>query len=189
MTKKPFLLGRRAFTGSAGAALLGVATAGRFALASPPSAAAERRKLSFLEERQATLLGRFGDTLIPGAATAGLVAYVDYFLARPASESVLSVRYLPVAPPYGEFYRGGLAALDALGFADLDETAAAALARRLLNNDRPGWHGPPPRLFALAVRNDAVDVTYGTPDGFDRLDIPYLPHIFPGTPWREGGHD
>ena len=36
-------------------------------------------------------------------------------------------------------------------------------------------------LFVL--RADALDVTYGTPEGFDALGIPYMAHIMPETPW------
>ena len=36
-------------------------------------------------------------------------------------------------------------------------------------------------LFVL--RADALDVTYGTPEGFEALGIPYMAHIMPETPW------
>jgi len=29
------------------------------------------------------------------------------------------------------------------------------------------------------VRSDAVDVVYGTVEGFERLGVPYMPHILP----------
>jgi hypothetical protein len=33
------------------------------------------------------------------------------------------------------------------------------------------------------VRADALDVVYGTPEGFDALGIPYMAHIKPEKPW------
>ena len=33
------------------------------------------------------------------------------------------------------------------------------------------------------LRNDAVDVVYGTVEGFARLGIPYMPHILPQRSW------
>jgi hypothetical protein len=36
-------------------------------------------------------------------------------------------------------------------------------------------------LFVL--RADALDVTYGTPGGFENLGIPYMAHIMPEQPW------
>jgi hypothetical protein len=35
----------------------------------------------------------------------------------------------------------------------------------------------------MVVRSDAVDVVYGTMDGYARLDIPYMAHIAPTTRW------
>ena len=45
------------------------------------------------------------------------------------------------------------------------------------------WTTPTPNLFYFVSRSDAVDVVYGTIKGFHKLDIPYLAHIRPSTPW------
>ena len=47
----------------------------------------------------------------------------------------------------------------------------------------PGWEGPPAPLFYLLARSDAVDAVYGTPEGFERLGIPYMAHIAPPRAW------
>jgi hypothetical protein len=33
------------------------------------------------------------------------------------------------------------------------------------------------------LRNDAIDVAYGTVEGFARLGVPYMPHILPERSW------
>jgi hypothetical protein len=55
----------------------------------------------------------------------------------------------------------------------------AAMAK----GDIAGWSGPAPALFFFVMRNDAVDVAYGTTAGFEALAIPYLAHIAPPSPW------
>jgi len=46
-----------------------------------------------------------------------------------------------------------------------------------------GWSGPPSPFFYFVSRADAVDVFYGTVEGFARLGIPYMPHIAPLKRW------
>ncbi len=38
-------------------------------------------------------------------------------------------------------------------------------------------------LFYGMMRNDGVDVVYGSAGGFKNLDIPYMPHIMPQATW------
>jgi len=46
-----------------------------------------------------------------------------------------------------------------------------------------GWQGPPAPLAYHALRNDAVDVVYGTPAGLQKLGVPYMEHILPPERW------
>jgi hypothetical protein len=45
------------------------------------------------------------------------------------------------------------------------------------------WAGPPASYAFFVLRADALDVTYGTPEGFSTLDIPYSAHIQPEAYW------
>ena len=45
------------------------------------------------------------------------------------------------------------------------------------------WQGPAQGSVYGTLRNDAVDVVYGTVEGFARLGIPYMPHILPQRSW------
>ena len=43
--------------------------------------------------------------------------------------------------------------------------------------------GFPIFLFYMCLRSDAVDIVYGTPEGFRKLNIPYMQHIMPPEGW------
>ena len=40
-------------------------------------------------------------------------------------------------------------------------------------------------FFYFVLRNDAVDVVYGTKAGVESLDIPYMAHVEPPSRWGE----
>lgn len=137
-------------------------------------------------------LDALGETLLPGAANAGFSNYIDQQISIPPEESLVVLRYLDIPPPYARFYQGGLAALDGAArtasggaFADIPEADRRTLVRNLGAPANPGgWTLPlPARLFYFALRSDAVDVVYGTIDGFQKLGIPYMPHIAPVRSW------
>lgn len=137
-------------------------------------------------------LDALGETLLPGAAAAGFSNYIDQQISVPPAESLVVLRYLDVPPPYARFYQGGLGALDAVaraqsgaGFADISEADRRTIVRGLgAPVQAPAWTLPlPARLFYFALRSDAVDVVYGTVEGFQKLGIPYMPHIAPERSW------
>lgn len=137
-------------------------------------------------------LEALGDVLLPGAKEAGVAHFVDHHLSVPAAESLLMIRYMDVPPPYAGFYQAGLAALDTLArarhrqpFARLPAAYATDLAREIstLGPGPTGWRGPPASLFYFVTRSDAVDVVYGTQEGFAKLGVPYMAHLVPDPKW------
>ncbi len=148
---------------------LAVATLGRVrhVLAGDRRLRDSRRELRFFSADEAEQLDALGDALVPGARSAGLSRYIDRYVSVPPASSLLTLRYLDVAPPYGEFYRDSLRRLGT--YRGLGE------ALRRLSATEPA--------FYFALRSDAIDVTYGTMSGFDALGVPYLPHIAPQAPW------
>jgi hypothetical protein len=50
-------------------------------------------------------------------------------------------------------------------------------------NKVEGWQGPAGSFVYLLLRSDAVDVVYGTMEGYAGLGIPYMPHIAPTKRW------
>src|SRR5262249_58764683 len=140
------------------------------------------------------------EVLLPGAGDAGVAHYVDDQLGRENPSSFL--KYMDTTDPYVEFYRNGLRSLDQVSlarhrraFARLSGKQKERLVRELSQGNPPGWSGqggdpggdrsprPPGPLFYLVIRNDAVDVYYGTPRGFQRLGVPYLAHPRPPEKW------
>jgi ABC-type phosphate/phosphonate transport system substrate-binding protein len=54
---------------------------------------------------------------------------------------------------------------------------------RMRQNKLEGWAGKPAALAYAVLRADAVDVVYGTMEGYEALGIPYMPHIAPEKRW------
>ena len=176
-----------------GAALgaLAYTVGGAEVLLSPREALAQGVPLKVLSPDERIALEALGETLLPGARDAGLAHYVDQQLGAPPSEALLIARAVGVMPPYVNFYRSGLASLDAVSqkahgakFAALPQDKRNELVEQLRQKNPEGWSAPPPSPFFYFVsRADAVDVYYGTVEGFARLGIPYMPHIAPLRRW------
>jgi len=186
---------RRAFVGGAvgGIGLLTFIVAGCERKLTPAQAKAEQVPLRTLTAPEAQVLESLGEILLPGSAQAGIAHYLDQQLSGPAQDSMLILKYLGVSPPFTEFYRTGLsgvqnAAHTAYGksLAELDAQQGAALVHTLASGaEVKGWSGPPAGLFYFALRSDAIDVVYGTQQGFDTLKVPYMAHIVPPSRWGE----
>ena len=183
--------GRRDLLKGAGAlAAIPVMSGGTLALLTPSEAYAKAAPFGTLTPPEVATLEAFGELLLPGARAAGIAHFIDHHLSVPPAESLLMLRYLDVPPPYAGFYRAGLAALDAYAaavggapFASLPGPAATGIVRAISAAPPPDWRGPPSPLFYFAVRSDAVDVVYGTEEGFEKLGVPYMAHILPETKW------
>lgn len=158
-------------------------------LFSPAEAYAQGVPLNVFTRQQADLLGTLADVLLPGSREAGVVEFIDYQLSKDVP--LLIVRYFNWPGDLTVFYKQGLAALDTAStemnktpFAQSAPSQKTALVGSLLGGKIDAWrNAPPSRLFYLATRSDAVDVVYGTMDGFKKLNVPYMPHIVPVEKW------
>ena len=63
------------------------------------------------------------------------------------------------------------------------DVSVETLRTRLRQGKIESWHGPAQSFVYATLRNDAVDVVYGTVAGFARLGVPYMPHILPERSW------
>src|SRR5262249_17538753 len=149
----------------------------------PAQAREQKIPMRTLTPEEVRSLEAFGEILLPGSAAAGLAQFIDYQLSGAPDDSMLMIKYLGVSPPFSGFYRAGLRGLDAVGqsqhggsFASLDSVTATSVVTALATGRIVGWQGPPAGLFYFVVRNDAIDVTYGTQHGFELLGVPYMPH-------------
>jgi len=180
---------RRVLKGAALGALA-YTVGGAELLLSPREALAQDIPLKVLTSDERAALEALGDALLPGARDAGLAHYIDQQLSVPPGEALLMARAVGVMPPYANFYRAGLAALDAAShkahgakFAALAQEKRSAFVEEFRQKVPDGWSGPPSPFFYFVSRADAVDVFYGTVEGFARLGIPYMPHIAPLKRW------
>ncbi len=185
-------LSRRAFVRHSGVGLLSFCVAGCRLEMSP--AEAHRRGIPFqvLSEDEVTTLEAYGETLLPGSAKAGLAHFIDHQLGAPAVDQMLIIKYLGVDPPFASFYSSGLGNLDAAAkarhkspFALLSADQRIALTGQLAQANPDGWDGPPAPFLYFVLRNDALDVVYGTQAGVESLGLPYMAHIEPPSRWGD----
>jgi len=134
-----------------------------------------------LTKNQCESLEQLAEVLVPGSRAAGITAYVDSQLSA-GSRSLLMAKYVGVPTNQQEaFYKG---ALDAAAQALTSPNATVGgVVSAMAKDSVEGWQGPPSSFFFFLLRADALDVTYGTEQGFEALAIPYMAHITPEEPW------
>jgi len=175
-----------------GAALgaLAFTIGGAQVLLTPREARARGVPFRLLAASEAETLEAIGETLVPGARDAGIAHFVDHQISVPPEEALLEARILNVRPPYADFYKAASAAIDKAAAAQSDQRFAwlpADAQRDYVNlmrqNKLQGWQGPPSGFVYFVLRSDAVDVVYGTVEGYEALGIPYQAHIMPLKRW------
>jgi len=181
---------RRAFMKGAGAGALAFTVGGAEVLLTPAQARAEGVPLRTLKADEAATIEAVGETLAPGARAGGIANFIDLQLSIPADEALLEARILNVKPPYANFYRAAIGAINNAStakhgkpFTQLDAAAQHDFIDQMRQNKIDGWKGPGGGFVYLILRSDAVDVVYGTMAGYKSLDIPYMAHIEPKRSW------
>ena len=115
---------------------------------------------------------------------------ISSFLFR-RKKPCFEARILNVRPPYANFYRAAAGAVDNASqtinrgrkFARLSPSEQHDFVDAMRQNKIQGWRGPGGPFVYLVLRSDAVDVVYGTMEGYEALGIPYMPHIAPEKRW------
>jgi len=181
---------RRAFIKGAAIGTLAFTVGGVEVMLTPRQAHADNVPLRTLNPEQAATLGAMGEALVPGAKAAGVVNFVDQQLSIPAEEALLEARIMNVRPPFANFYRGAIAAIEgasqakyAKAFTALSPSEQHDFIDLMRQNKLDGWKGPGAGFVYFLFRTDAVDVVYGTMEGYAHLGVPYQPHIAPTKPW------
>jgi hypothetical protein len=182
---------RRTFMQGAGLGALAFTVGGTEVLLTPRAARAQNVAFRSLSDAKVETLEALGEALVPGAREAGISHFVDQQLSIPAEEALLEARILNVRPPYANFYRAALDAVDRASEAHNGGRRFAALAAaeqhsfidNMRQNKIDGWQGPAGAFVYTVLRNDAIDVVYGTMEGYAALGVPYMPHIAPTKRW------
>jgi hypothetical protein len=179
MKRREFVAGALAFT-----------VGGAQVLMSAREARAQGVPFRLLKADEAETIEALGETLVPGARAAGIAHFIDHQISGPPEEALLEARILNVRPPYANFYRAALGAVDrasqaqsALRFAWLASNEQREFVNLMRQNKIQGWQGPPGGFVYFVLRSDAVDVVYGTVEGYQALGIPYMAHIAPLKRW------
>jgi hypothetical protein len=181
---------RRAFMKGAAVGALAFTVSGSEILLTPSEARARGVPFRLLNAHEAETIEALGDTLLPGARQAGIAHFIDQQVAGPAEEALLEARIMNVQPPYVNFYRAAIGAIDRASqtmhgrkFVDLSTVEQRDFINLVRQNKIDGWQGPPGGFVYFLLRSDAVDVVYGTVEGYEALGIPYMPHIAPEKRW------
>ena len=133
---------RRAFMKGAAMGALAFTVGGAKILLTAREARAQGVPFRLLKADEAETLEALGETLVPGARAAGIAHFVDQQLSVPPEEALLEARILNVKPPYANFYRAAIGAIDRaerctieirIGRADVED---ARFEQRLLRRDR-----------------------------------------------------
>ena len=181
---------RRAFLKGASIGTLAFTISGVETLMTSREARAGGVPFRILSGEEGETLAALGETLVPGAGEAGFAHFIDHQVAVPPVEALLEARIVNVKPPYINFYRGAIGGVNKASlarsgkrFAALDASERHDFIDQLRQNKIEGWQGPPAGQVYFVLRSDAVDVVYGTMDGYESLGIPYLAHIEPDRRW------
>ena len=182
---------RRDFLKATATGVLAFTTVGAQALLSARQAYAQNVPFRLLKASDAETIEALGETLVPGARAAGMAHFLDQQLSVPPEEALLEARILNVRPPYVRFYRNAIAAVDnasralnsGRNFAQLGPSEQHNFVDAMRQNKVQGWQGPGGSFVYLVLRSDAVDVVYGTMEGYEALGIPYMPQIAPDKRW------
>jgi len=181
---------RRAFMKGAALGALAFTVGGAEVFLTPGEARAIGVGFRLLNAHEAETIEALGETLLPGAREAGIAHFVDQQVSVPAEEALLEARIMNVRPPYVNFYRAAIGAVDKASealhgrkFAALNTVDQRAFIDLMRQNKIDGWQGPAGGFVYFLLRSDAVDVVYGTMEGYASLGIPYMPHIAPEKRW------
>jgi hypothetical protein len=182
---------RRAFVKGAAIGALAFTVGGTEVFLTPRQAQAQSVPLRTLSPAQAAALDAMGEALVPGAKQAGITNFVDQQISIPAEQALLEARIMNVRPPYANFYRAALGAIEGAsqakyggrGFAQLNAAEQHDFIDLMRQNKLESWKGPGAGFVYFLLRTDAVDVVYGTMDGYAQLGVPYQAHIAPTRSW------
>jgi len=181
---------RRAFVKGATLGALAFTVGGSTVMLTARQARAGNVPFRMLKENEAETIESIGETLVPGARSAGIAHFIDQQISVPPEQALLQARILNVKPPFANFYRAAVRAIDgssdktfARKFSMLSPSDKRDFINLMRQNKAEGWQGPAGPFVYGVLRSDAVDVVYSTMDGYEALGVPYMAHIAPERRW------
>ena len=181
---------RRAFVKGATLGALAFTVGGSTVMLTARQARAGNVPFRMLKENEADTIESMGETLVPGARSAGIAHFIDQQISVPPEQALLQARILNVKPPFANFYRAAVRAIDGGSdrtfgrkFSMLSPGDKRDFVNLMRQNKAEGWQGPAGPFVYGVLRSDAVDVVYSTMDGYEALGVPYMAHIAPERRW------
>ena len=164
---------RRDFMKGAATGALAFTVGGVEVLLTTREARAQNVPFRLLKAGEAETIEALGDTLVPGAR--GHRPLHRSELSVPPGGALLEARTLNVRPPYANFYRAAIGAVDKASqalnsgrrFAQLNPSEQHDFVDTMRQNKIQGWQGPGGSFVYLVLSSDAVDVVYGTVEGYE----------------------
>ena len=167
-------IGRRGFVKGASLSALAFTISGAEVIMSAGQARARGVPFRLLDAHQGGTLEALGETLVPQARESGIAHFIDHQLSVSPQESLLQARIFNFRPPFAEFYRsviktidGGCNKMFGRDFAQLSAADQRKFVDLMRQDKLEGWTGPPGALVYAVLRADAVDVVYGTMEGYE----------------------
>src|SRR5262249_7650442 len=105
-------LKRRTFMKGAGAGAITFTVAGATSMLTAREARAQNAPFRLLKAPEAETIEALGEPLVPGARTAGIAHFIDHQISVPPEQALLQARILNVRPPFANFYRAAIGAVD-----------------------------------------------------------------------------
>jgi Gluconate 2-dehydrogenase subunit 3 len=184
------IIERRAFMKGATVGALAFTVGGSTVMLTAREARARNVPFRLLKGAEADLIEALGETIVQGARAAGVAHFIDQQISVPAEEALLQARIMNVRPPFANFYRAAIKAIDngsqhVFGhkFVELTPAQMIEFVHNMRQNKIEGWQGPRASFAYAVLRADSVDVVYGTMEGYEALGIPYQAHIAPVKRW------
>src|SRR5256712_8190049 len=140
---------RRDFIRGATLGALAFTVGGAQILLTAREARAQGVPFRLIKANEAETLEALGETLVPGARAAGIAHFIDQQLSVPPEEALLEARILNVKPPYVNFYRDAIGAIDKASqarqgrrLAQLNTPSQPEVVDLMRPNKIDGWPGP-----------------------------------------------
>src|SRR6266849_3968109 len=103
---------RRALMKGAALGALAFTVGGATVMLTAGQARARNVPFRLLKENEADVIAALGETLVPGARDAGIAHFIDHQISVPPEEALLQARIFNVRPPFANFYRAAIGAVD-----------------------------------------------------------------------------
>ncbi len=181
---------RRAFVQGAAIGAFAFTVGGATVMLTTGEARAQGVPFRLLKAHEAETIEALGDTLVPGARRAGIAHFIDHQISGPPEQALLQARIMNMRPPYANFYRAAVAAVDrgsdkVVGrkFVALPTNEQRDFVNLMRQDKIEGWSGPRAGFVYAVLRSDAVDVVFGTMEGYEALGRPYNAMIAPEKRW------